>query len=129
MNKAVNVLNISLHKSISGYDMKTGEVGNNIQSYVLFNEQIIIPDLVCGTIKNKVREILDKNYIEFSEIVENGSIFEESRLTFQSFEDENGNTREKETPYFVDNDLYIEINQGNVNMDELKEIFPEISLY
>jgi hypothetical protein len=129
MNKPVNVLTISLHKSISSYNIETGEVGRNIQSYVLFNEQRIIPDLIHDTIKNKVKEILDKNYIELSQIVENGSIFEESRLAFQSFEDENGHTEDEQTPYFVDNDLYIEINQGSVSINELKEIFPEISLY
>jgi len=129
MEKPVNVLSIYLHKIVSRYDMENGEVGNNINSYVLFNEQIIIPDLIYSTIKNKVMEILDKNYIEFTQIEKHGSIFEESRLAFQTFEDENGYTEEKETPYFVDNDLYIEINQGNVNIEELQGIFPEIRPY
>jgi hypothetical protein len=128
MNKPVNVLNVELHKTVSGYNLESGEVGTTIQGYILFKEQIVIDNVENETIRNKVIEIVEKNYVNF-ETVKTGVIFEESRICFQTFEDAEGYIVDKETEYFVDNDLYIEVNQGNVTTEELKAIFPEIEEY
>ena len=128
MQKSVNVLKVQLTKTVQEYDQESGEVGKNIQGYSLFSKQIIISDLEPKTIRKQVLEILEKNYIDF-EKVKKGWIFEDSRLTFQTFEDAEGNTMDEQTEYFVDNDLYIEINDGEVTMEELKIIFPEIEFY
>jgi hypothetical protein len=129
MNKPVNTIKINMIKTVSDYNLETGEVNGCIQMYSQFDKLYILPDGENKTIRERVLKTLYKECIEFSTIEKNGSIFEESRLTFQTFEDENGCTEYEETPYFVDNDLYIEINNGYVSMDELKEIFPEVSLY
>ena len=128
MQKPVNVLNVNMIKLVQEYNLETGEVGKGISEYSLFNEQIIIPDLQPKTIKSAVLAILDKNCVDY-EKVKQGRIFEESRITFQTFEDEDSYTVDKESPYFVDNDIYIEINEGKVTMDELQEIFPELENY
>jgi len=128
MKKPVNVLNVSVLKTVQEYDLQSGEVGKTIQGYSLFSKQVIVSDLEPDTIKSKVLEILGKNYIDF-ERVKKGWIFEDSRLTFQTYEDANGNTMDIETEYFVDNDLYIEANEGEIIIQELQEIFPEISVY
>lgn len=129
MNKPVNTIRVHMHKYVSDYNLKTGEVGTGIQSYQLFDRLEIIPDIQPLTIKEKVARILEKNYIDFSDVEKDGFIFDESRIDFQTFEDSEGCTEYKETPYFVDNSIYIEVNNGFVSMDELQEIFPEISMY
>jgi len=128
MQNAVNVLKVSLVKAVNHYNLKTGEVGENIQEYTLFTKLMVIEDTKPETIKDYVVKILDLNCIEFS-TVQKGNIFEDSRITFQTFEDAEGNTQDKATKYHVDNDLYIEVNEGNITMEELKEIFPEIEFY
>jgi len=128
MQKPVNVLKVSMVKSVSHYDLESGEVGENIQEYTLFTKLMIIEDIEPETIKDYVVKILDLNCIDFK-TVQKGNIFEDSRLTFQTFEDANGNEMDITTEYFVDNDLYIEVNEGNITMKELQEIFSEIPLY
>ena len=128
MQKPVNVLNVSVLKTVNEYDLETGCVGDIMQGYSLFSKQVIISDLNPETIKEQVQKILEKNYIDF-QAVQKGNIFEDSRLTFQTFEDSEGNTTDKATEYHVDNDLYIEANNGNITMEELKQIFPKISVY
>ena len=128
MQKPVNVLDVALMKHVQKYNLESGEVGESVQEYLLFNKQVIISDLNPTTIKGKVVEILDKNYIPF-DTVKKGWIFEDSRLTFQTYENAEGLTMEEESPYFVDNNIYIEVNQGDITIDELKEIFPEIEIY
>jgi len=129
MQKPVNVLNVELYKMVQEYSLETGEVGKAVNEYQLFTKQVIIQDLEPRTIRDEVQIILSKNYIEF-DLVQKGNIFEESRLTFQTFEDAEGNTVEDEaTEFMADNDLYIRVNGGEVSMEELQEIFPEIPLY
>lgn len=128
MKNAVNVLDVQMIKMVQNYDLSTGEVGKSINEYSLFKTQVIISDVEPETIKAEILNILEKNCIDYKNIKE-GSIFEESRITFQTFEAEDGYVMEKETEFFVDNDLYIEINNGKVSMEELQEIFPEIPLY
>ena len=128
MKKPVNVLNVSVLKTVQEYDLQSGEVGKTIQGYSLFSKQVIVSDLEPDTIKSKVLEILEKNYIDFKK-VKKGWIFEDSRLTFQTYEDAEGNTLDEEAEYFVDNDLYIEANDGEIIIQELQEIFPEIAVY
>ncbi|HEY8891051.1 MAG TPA: hypothetical protein VIM70_12430 [Clostridium sp.] len=128
MKNSVNVLEVSLVKNVQDYDLSTGEVGASIQEYELFTKQVIIQDLEPETIRESILILLEENYIEF-DLIQKGNIFEESRLTFQTFENTSGVTQEKETSFFVDNDLYIKVNQGDVSLEELQEIFPEIPLY
>lgn len=129
MKNAVNVLNVNLIKMVQKYDLSTGEVGKTINEYSLFTKQVVIQDLEPKTIREEVLIILEENCVEYS-LVQKGNIFEESRISFQTFEDEEANTIEdNETEFFIDNDLYIEINEGKVTMEELQEIFPEIPLY
>jgi len=128
MQKPVNVLKVNMVKHVQKYDLETGEVGESIQEYSLFTKMMIIEDVQPETIKDYVLKILELNCIDF-ETVKKGNIFEDSRITFQTFEDAEGNTEDKETGYFIDNDLYIEVNEGNITMEELQEIFPEIPLY
>ena len=128
MQKPVNVLKVNMVKHVQKYDLETGEVGESIQEYSLFTKMMIIEDVQPETTKDYVLKILELNCIDF-ETVKKGNIFEDSRITFQTFEDAEGNTEDKETGYFIDNDLYIEVNEGNITMEELQEIFPEIPLY
>jgi len=128
MQNPVNVLKVNMVKHVQKYDLETGEVGESIQEYSLFTKMMIIEDVQPETIKDYVLKVLELNCIDF-ETVKKGNIFEDSRITFQTFENVEGDTMEKETEYFVDNDLYIEINEGNITMEELQEIFPEILFY